>query len=314
MNWRTTRLVTREENLVVIPNSELGQATITNLARPIRFSCQIRTIQLDHDVPVNRALTLLRAALLAATRDNDAIATNPQPLARVDSADGSGVVYQIVYYMDFAVASNYAIQHIVMNRILEHLHQAGLRPAVKRQDLFTAPMPDRRVDSKRPDHRRLLLSRVDLFAGLTDDELAALADAMALRRFEEGDCVIRASDPGQSLFVASEGFLRVVGADEREIGTVMPGEFFGEMSLLTGEPRSATVHAATDAVCFEIGTDNLLPLLKSRPDIAERISRAIARRQMRNEQMATASEADREVRTQTFARDILARMRRFFGA
>ena len=100
--------------------------------------------------------------------------------------------------------------------------------------------------------------------------------------------VVRTGDQGAALFVVVEGLLRVlrpsVEGDERQVDEMIPGDAFGEFSLLTGAPRHATIVPRGDAVVYEITKDDLEPILKRRPDLAERLSEILAQRQRRGQE------------------------------
>src|SRR5262249_4821873 len=137
--------------------------------------------------------------------------------------------------------------------------------------------------------------KVPLFEALEPQELAALADDMTERFFPSGDAVIRRGDSGESMFIVAEGTLDVysrAGENSHEVllGHLEPGEFFGEMSFLTGDPRPATVLAATDVVAYEITKQDLDPIVRGRPALAEVIGRVVAERHM-SEQRAFAADA-----------------------
>ena len=125
-------------------------------------------------------------------------------------------------------------------------------------------------------------------------------------------------EPGDSMFILSEGLLQAyihpeVGEKQICVGQIEPGEFFGEMSLLTGENRSATVVASTDAVAHEITRDHMTELLRRRPSVAQTLSRVVAERRMEiSESLAATPDEDRVQRAASLADQIMDRMRSFF--
>jgi CRP-like cAMP-binding protein len=88
----------------------------------------------------------------------------------------------------------------------------------------------------------------------------------------------------------------------------------GEISLLTGEPRSATVRAVTPCVGYEIGGEVFRALIRRRPEIAEKVARVVAERKLRNAEVERRlTEAQRAEEVDTFAGQLVKRMRQFFG-
>ncbi len=316
VNWRSTRLLTAEGSLQVIPNSVLGLAVITNFSRPTNVSEFELVVVLDFSVDSSRVLRILDAALKEAVLSGGPLA-DPAPKARIAGIDEKGVRYKLKYHIDPRRGGPGKLRHQVLDHVLHHLQKAGLTPAYPKQDTFSAPMPERMLDVL--SHGAQLLGRVSLFRGLTDDEREGLATNMTPRQFRAGDLVIRAGEAGRSMFVLVEGVLEVSvpskdGDALVKVGRVRPGEFFGEMSLLTGDPRSATVVAASAAFAFEIGKEQLAPILDSRPSLAEAISAVVAERQVAMANPAAGPEAVPDAREiKSVADRILGGIRRFFG-
>lgn len=319
MHWRTTRLRNREDNMIVVPNSELGSAVVTNLSRPRSLNELSYEITLDHSLPIGRVLRTLRSALLAAVGDHPGLMKIPEPLVRISGIDDLGVKYSLFWTADIAKISPSSARHHVLRRVLDSFRTAGLQPAVRKQDVFQSSLPDRVLDSTNVGHQQVLLSRVELFSSLAAEDLNDLSSQVVVHRYDQGDWAIRAGDPGDSMFVVTEGLLHVFmkgleNGEEKRVAQVMPGDFFGEMSLLTGVPRSASIQAATEAICFEITKEAMARLFTKHPDLARRISRKIARRQLRNDaNLRSKSEAEQLAHAQTFAAELLGRMKRFFG-
>jgi CRP-like cAMP-binding protein len=161
--------------------------------------------------------------------------------------------------------------------------------------------------------RTALMGRIDLFSSLPADRLQALAAGLTPGFFHAGETLMRCGEAGESMFVLVEGLLEVradLGSrgTEEALAVIQPGEFLGEMSLLTGEPRSATVVALTDAVTWELTKGQMEPLLRSDPPFAAVLARTLAERQARNARARGAAAAHSEHHTERTARDILARI------
>lgn len=106
---------------------------------------------------------------------------------------------------------------------------------------------------------------------------------MRPRTLPAGTAVVREGEPGDSLFLLAEGALEVrMAAIEAPIDLLLPGAVFGEMSLLTGQPRSSTVLAVSEAVVLEIGRAQLDPILRRRPALAEGLAAIMTARQAHN--------------------------------
>jgi CRP-like cAMP-binding protein len=154
------------------------------------------------------------------------------------------------------------------------------------------------------------LARVDLFALLDDDARMQVASRTHERVFGAGEVIVRQGETGTSLFVVHEGEVVVrLEPEGREVARTKPGGVFGEMSLLTGEPRTATVAAARDAVVLEIDAEALREVVLSRPDVVEAISRLVVERRAGLDAAHAAARGATHLTEQS--QSVLVRMRRF---
>lgn len=114
------------------------------------------------------------------------------------------------------------------------------------------------------------LESVPLFSGVPRDELVSLLTAVDPVRVAAGSAVVHEGDPGDSLFLVVQGTLSVtIGGDDAavEVGRLGPGDFFGEVALLTGKPRTATVTAVTESELLRLGRDTVEDLRRRHPEI-----------------------------------------------
>ncbi len=195
--------------------------------------------------------------------------------------------------------------------ILRNMHYSGVHVPAQRIEWRSLPReaPQRDID---------FLHAIDLIAPLTDEEILVINDQMTQHLFKRGVPVVSQGEAGHSLFVVKEGMLSVfvAGADGREtrVGSLTPGAFFGELSLLTGAPRGATVVPEVDSVGFEITKNTLAPILQRRPELAERLSETLAERQMRTREAFAALDAETGIeRRASLSEEFLKGIKKFFG-
>ena len=319
INWRTTKLYTEDDSIIVLPNSLLGTKIVTNFWGAGPESRFETTFCLDFSIPTERASRILLAGAKAAVGQKG-IMEDPEPHVIVNRTIPLGIEYKVRFWMTAwgdGITEGVARSHITIS-ILNHLKQAGITPAYPKQDLFYAEMPSRHLDTKTLEDHVELLSRTELFEYLTQKELKKLASDMVQKNYIRGDKIIQQGATGDSMFILSEGLLHAFlrtneNEAELKVGQIIPGEFFGEMSLLTGEPRSTTIVAITDVKAHEITKDNMNVLLSKRPDIAETISKIVAERRIQNsEKMATATQEEKIEETKSLAKQILTKMKSFF--
>jgi CRP/FNR family transcriptional regulator, cyclic AMP receptor protein len=115
------------------------------------------------------------------------------------------------------------------------------------------------------------LAQVPLFSGLSSRHLKRLSDLTEEQRFMEGAKVVREGEGGDAFFVIMEGEAKVVAPSGRVVNRLLPGEYFGEISLLDGGPRTATVVAETPLTTMALSRDAFLRTIRSEPVVAVRL-------------------------------------------
>ena len=306
VSWRATRLVTRDGVAQVVPNGLVAARRLVAYG-PAGSAYRVSLrVPLDPALPPERAKRVLLAGALDAERSIPGLA--PDVLLH-EVADGAAVYLVRFHVTDHGREA--VCRDAVAAAALRALQHAGLGVARPARDLRVerpAPAPDR-------PRRAALLRRVALFRGFPPADRAALEERMRERQLRRGDTVVREGEPGASLFILAEGALDVTVAPDGAasgLDRMVPGDVFGEMSLLTGQPRSATITAVTDAVVFEVAREDLDPVLQRRPELAEALAGIMAARRARNARhdaerldAAAACAAEPEA-------DLLARLRAFF--
>ena len=143
------------------------------------------------------------------------------------------------------------------------------------------------LDQGRSHDELAFLRGIDLFLTLEPDEMITLRQGVFVRQVEAGEAIIRQGDFGDSLFVVKSGRLlatmQLPGGSEIEVGKLEPGQVFGEMSMMTGSPRSATVKSGENCIVVEINKSAMDLLLSKDAGLAERISLLINDRTTANE-------------------------------
>jgi small-conductance mechanosensitive channel/CRP-like cAMP-binding protein len=319
INWRTTRIVTRDNISVVVPNNFFGERIVSNYSRPERFARFSLRLHLDYVVPPERALRVLLAGVRGAIGQPRGPVEQPPPDVLLVGVNERGIEYLIRFWIIPTEVSEPEATHAVWSSLLHHLQHAGLKPALPKQDIFHAPLP---AASPNPQGRvdlEQLLMRTTIFAGLNEQEIRLIAETAQHHTFTENSVLVREGDAGSSMFLLVEGVLHVVleaRTDRRKIrlAILKPGDFVGEISLLTNDPRSATVIAATDCQVCEITKDCMEHILKHRPEVGTALSMAVAERRLRlSAALANASPAQRIAETGTLAQQILSKMWTYFG-
>ncbi len=274
IGWRATSLLTRDGDLLVVPNSALVTGEVLNYSRPQRTHRTTFRVGFHYRHPPNE----VKRMVVEAVHGVPGVLAVPEPDCLLDEFGDSAVTYLCRIWIDDMFREE-PILDAARTRVWYGAARLGLEIPFP---IRTLVMPHDVADTQRTE-RRSALARVELFAPLEDDDRELVADAMRRVRFAAGEEMIRQGEAGGSLYLVHEGEVAVrlsVDGVEREIAHLGPGQVVGEMSLMTGEPRTATCLAHTDVVCWVIDNRVLRPLLAARPKLVEEISLILARRQM----------------------------------
>ena len=308
INWRATRLQARNGSVVVVPNGLIAGSRLVNYSNTQTPHRAALRVPLDAALPTERMVRILQVAALAAERAHPRLA----PDVVLQEYEAGAAIYVVRFHMtDYE--QEIARRDAVARSVLQALHRLGLGLARPGQDVRLS-----RADPVQAGRRReALLRHIDLFRAFDAEECAQLVGHLRERAFATHDVIVRAGDAGDSLYVLAEGMLDVHGGPSAEVAAarldrLLPGDVFGEMSLLTGQPRSATVVAATDCVVYEIRKQHLDPLLERRPELAEHLATIMADRQLRNAERRRLLDAPPEAAPAT-REDLLRRVRAFFN-
>ncbi len=308
LNWRSTRFRNNDDVSFDIPNSQLAKATIVNLYYPSRRHAARVRVNVDHRVPPNEVKD---AMLQAASAAAGVLRDPPVKVFLIDFGE-SAVQYEIKFWlMDGKLFAD--IIDGVRTNVWYELNRRGIRLAFSTQQIELV-RAGRVARTREIDLE--LLSNQALFSSLEPMQLDHLALGSRRIRFGRGERIISQGEAGNSMFILVSGKAEVqVERDGRSqaVGTLVAGECFGEMSLLTGEPRSATVLATLDCEVLEIAQETIGILLRDHPDLAESLSdTVVARRSATESQFASVPANGEGPEMDTTKEGLLRRLRKFF--
>jgi small-conductance mechanosensitive channel/CRP-like cAMP-binding protein len=317
VSWRAVRLkLIRQEDFLVVPNSVVAKSHIVNMSQPLPVHGHAIEVSAPYAEPPGR----VRQVLIEAALDVQGVLREPTPRARVLRFDGSGVVYQLVYYLeDFPRI--YDLQGDVLARVWYAFRRNGIQLPYPTSDILWRDAGTMAGNERAVEVSRIagLLGGVEFLEALTSEQLDRLASQARIVPYPVGGAVVRQGDEGDSLFLVAEGRVEVSvhppgGGPERRLATLGPGDYFGEMSLLTGAPRSATIRAVEETGLVVLHKEALRPLLVADPTVLERLSKTLARRQAeRDDAIHRAAISEYEAPGGDRAGHLLGLMRRFFG-
>lgn len=310
INWRSTRLRTNDTIYLDIPHNEIAKSTIVNLHYPTELHAMRIRVGVDYHVPPNRVKDALARAAQSALN------VVPEPKVRIFLVDfaESAVIYEIKYYMMNHARINETNDSVRTN-VWYELKRQGIRIPFPIRTLHL----ERRAPpiEKEEDEARAILRGEPLFECLSDEQIDTLVKQSQLNHFGRGERVIEEGADGDSMFVLLRGAAKVSVAKNGSsiaVANLNSGDCFGEMSLLTGEKRSATVRADGDCYVMEIGKKVMSEVIRESPDCLRQLSDILAKRRMETEGIireATPSEAD-AAKEREYSAKFLRRLKTFF--
>jgi small-conductance mechanosensitive channel/CRP-like cAMP-binding protein len=309
IHWRATTIVTKNGDLTLIPNTAITRGMIVNYSRPTTAHRQWIHLRVHFRHPPGR----VRDVVLEAIRALPFVRVDPAPDCILHDFKSDASEYSVRYWMD-DVRRDDTMDSAVRSAVWYALHRAGMEIPFPSRNVHLTEMNEertRRKDDEEYARRIDALSRVDVFRALDAERMDRLSRRLKLLIFGPDETILRQGDPGDSLYVLRSGSVVVragAGGSMRNIRTMAAGQFFGEMSLMTGAPRSATVVAASDVECYVVDKEAFQSILEETPELAGTISDVLARHQM-----ADAERAAHSPPTPAEKNQLLARIAQFFG-
>ena len=314
ITWRATKIRTRDNDYQIFPNSTVAKEVIVNFRQPTLDHAIRISIGTSYDDPPD----VVKQSLLEVLSSVRAVLKTPAPVVYLKSYGDSSINYEVKCYVE-DYERRPLIEDEIMHRIWYAFRRADIEiPFPIRTVYMNQVSPEERRPKGRVDVERVLRSTA-LFGLLSAEELSRLATRAHVLHFGSGEPVIRQGDPGETLFVIVSGSARIVvrveDGGEREVAKLSAGDFFGEMSLLTGDPRTATVYADEMLVLCAVSKTAFLPILSADPTLAEKLAEIVTlRRQgLTKAQAEAALDGARKTEVQTGTRTLLGRIRSFFN-
>ncbi|HQX54730.1 MAG TPA: mechanosensitive ion channel family protein [Pyrinomonadaceae bacterium] len=306
VSWRGVKIRTFDHKLLVISNSVLGKETIEvapkdNLnARAVFFGT------LYHHSPA-KTIQLVRDAV----RQVENVSPKLKPVVRIRNLGENGLDWEVKYWVvDYKKYSD--TDALIRQRIWYVFQRENIHFPFPTRTVHIEPKPEVQPVKELINSRFERLSRIAIFSPLSDVETEKLAAASKVKVYAPGEPIVRIGQEGNSMFVIIRGSVDVEipnGAGYQVISSLGENDFFGEMSLLTGQPRSATVSATEETEVMQIGKNAIRPIFEANPDVVNSIVEIIDERRTK----LTSSNATDESIDDKTSLGVLSSIRKFFG-
>jgi small-conductance mechanosensitive channel/CRP-like cAMP-binding protein len=320
IRWRFTAIETRNWETVIIPNAQLIKGQVTVLGRRTGEQPRWRRwvyFNVDFRFSPTQVIDAAQAALRTEPIAN--VAENPPPNCVLIDICDSYYRFAVRYWL-FDPAVDDPTDSVVRTRVVNALKRINVPLSMPAKAVFvTTDTTERRQQKLQRDlaDRVEWLRRIDLFDSLSIDEATRLATGLHAIPFGPGEVLTRQGAEAHWLYIIVSGKVSVRVQQEnmeREVAQLGAGHFFGEMGLLTGEVRTATVIALEEVECYRLGKEVFRELVQARPEIAEEVAVELAHRRTgllaARDDLSAETRHDQERQT---ASDLLRKMRAFFS-
>ncbi len=281
---------------IYISNTKLTSNAIVNLSQPDPSHFNRIDVILEHDVPVEQA----RRILYTATANTPGLASK-EPLVVADAVLQNGILFAVFFKIpSFDVGAE--MKHRVISSVVHHLHRHGLKVCeisgqININHIDTNAV--RKFEDEKATDALTALKYSGLLKNCDKEIQTNFAKGMERLFVQAGEVICRQGDIGDTMFIIAEGVVNVslnvstteengkTKTSSRVIAILSDGDYFGEMALLRGEKRNATIIAKSDVVLYQIRRETIKKFMDSYADFAEKLSTAIVERSTENEAKKT---------------------------
>ena len=281
IKWRTTRIMSRNDSMIVVPNNRCGNMIIHNFSKPEEIYSKNYWISINSTLPPD----LVQRQLILGMQNVKNIVKDPAPRAYLADATSEPFKYNIrVWWVSYEYS--YFGRDNLFKSVTESLAKVGIsQTAVDWQVSKRGVLDEIEVQNVTYYDQ---VQKVDIFHNFNEEDINLLISNSNIRKFEPNENIVNENHEGNSLFIILSGNARVsINKDGKDIklGLLSPSDTFGEFSLLTGDKRSATVKAINHLECIEISKEALKSILDKEPELIDELATIMAKRQETNQEI-----------------------------
>ncbi|HYC93925.1 MAG TPA: cyclic nucleotide-binding domain-containing protein [Thermoanaerobaculia bacterium] len=315
INWRRVSIESTDGDLHIVPNSKFVQDQVIVAGKRWQGSvAQRRSVFFDvgyTEAPA-RVIDIVMNALARGVPD---VATDPKPDVVMTDIQGSACRYAVRYWLT-KIDDGVAVDSVIRSRVMFALRRGGIMLDPHATDVVLHRGVAATLEP--PIAERVhALRGVSLFESLTHQEMQEMAEWLVYTPFTRGETIIVQGGSVDHLYILTRGSVEVrlaVDGATRAVATISAPSFFGEMGMLTGEKRSASIVALEEVECWRLDREAFGRVLEARPEIADGVSEALAERLAEHVAAREGlSEEARRLRIDSEQRSLVKRIYSFFS-
>ncbi len=308
VSWRGIKIRTFQNKILLISNSVLGKEFI-EVAPQNNANARLLNFNAPYSVSPARIIKVVREAI----RNVENVSSKHRPKVRIRNFGESSIEWEIKYWLE-----DYAKYNETDAQIRMRLWY------VFRRDNIAFPYPVRTIHTEEKDTPAQIsleeivdfLRKVSIFKPLNTNEIRKLAENCELRTYADGEPITIEGQRGESMFVIYQGKAKVQVMDNgipKTLAELKEGDFFGEMGLFTGQPRTASVISEEETKVFRIKKSAIKPLLDENPDLVQAFGKIIAERQAELEKFSNKQDGTDERDFKDESSSLIKAIKNFFG-
>lgn len=306
VSWRGVKIRTFQNKLVVLSNAALGKEAI-EIAPKNNLNARLVFFNTVYSASPDRTARLVREAV----RQSENVSPKMRPVVRIRDLAADGIDWEVKYWLEDYSKQNDS-DAAIRQRIWYVFQREKIDFAYPTRTVHVESKPEELEPEQLVTSISESLNRVSIFAPLSDEEIERLANASHSRVYAPGEAIVRIGQEGSSMFVVISGSVKVQipeGTYQKTLTTLHENDFFGEMCLLTGEPRSASVLAVEETEVLRIDKAGLQPIFESNPALAESVYELI---EERKQPIKTDADTEEENKKET-RKGVLRSIKKFFS-
>ncbi|MBA3632266.1 MAG: mechanosensitive ion channel family protein [Acidobacteria bacterium] len=306
VSWRGVKIRTFQNKLLVMSNSVLGKEAIEVAPRE-NLNARIVFFNTLYANSPAKTIQLVREIV----RQVENVSPVIRPIVRIRNLGDNGIDWEVKYWIeDYAKYND--TDALVRQRIWYAFQREKIEFAYPTRTIHVENKPQEDVFVETDNAILERLNSISIFSPLSDEEIELIAAASLVRVFAPDEKIVRKGQKGHSMFVIHRGSVNIQikeNGKPKNIKTLNEGEFFGEMGLFTGEPRTATVVAEEETEVLEINHFCLKPILENNLPLVESFSQLIDERRT----LLTEKQAEDQTAQKSDAVGVFESIRKFFG-
>ena len=318
MSWRATMIRTRNNDYMVIPNSAIADGKLVNFTKPKRLHREHFHVGVSYKDPPNK----VKSVLLQVIRETAhyGIIMNPPPEVFLQSYDDFSIEYDVRFWIrDYSKKE--IIQDAIRAKVWYYFRRYGIEIPFPIRNVTLRSISRKDEEERKEKDRQELataLRMVPLLDHLNESDMGRLMEEVEVQNFANGEDLVRQGESGDSFFIILRGKATVFITDENDneirVGNLDRHGYFGEMSLLQGDSRNATVRATEDCTVAIIYRDAFKHLMETNENILDKLTEIVEKRIEENrEKLASTGARPEELPPQPSTHRVRASIARVMG-